>query len=76
MVHDYFAIPPAGMTQEQHKRSVAVAAALSVAKESVSASTSATGSKTAWICRPWRMKLLIWPTRFRMRWRVTARCKH
>ena len=48
MVHDYFAIPPAGMTQEQHTRSVAVAAALSVAKESVSASTSATGSKTAW----------------------------
>ena len=48
MVHDYFAIAPAGMTQEQHKRSVAVAAALSVAKESVSASTSATGSKTAW----------------------------
>jgi len=48
MVHDYFAIPPAGMTQEQHNRSVAVAAALSVAKESVSASPSATGSKTAW----------------------------
>ena len=48
MVDDYFAIPPAGMTQEQNKRSVAVAAALSVAKESVSASTSATGSKTAW----------------------------
>ena len=48
MVHDYFAIPPAGMTQEQHKRSVAVAAALSVAKESVIASTSATGSLTAW----------------------------
>ena len=48
MVHDYFAIPPAGMTQEQLKRSVAVAAALSVAKESVSASTSATGSKASW----------------------------
>jgi len=48
MINGYFALPPAGITQEQHKRTVAVAAALAVAKESVSASTSATGSKTAW----------------------------
>ncbi|MGK3141210.1 hypothetical protein [Pantoea sp. C2G6] len=48
MVNDYFALPPAGITPEQHKRSVAVAAALAVAKESVSASTGATGSKAAW----------------------------
>ncbi|AER32861.1 hypothetical protein ACVWWU_000534 [Pantoea sp. PA1] len=48
MVNDYFSLPPAGMTQEQHKRTVAVAAALAVAKESVSASTSANGSKAAW----------------------------
>lgn len=48
MVHDYFALPPTGITQEQHKRAIAVAAALSVAKESVSASTAATGSKTSW----------------------------
>lgn len=46
MVNDYFSLPPAGMTQEQHKRTVA--AALAVAKESVSASTSANGSKAAW----------------------------
>ncbi|WP_394549517.1 hypothetical protein C1N58_08765 [Pantoea sp. SGAir0180] len=48
MVNDYFSLPPAGMTQEQHKRTVAVAAALAVAKESVSASTSANGSKATW----------------------------
>ncbi|TWD45202.1 hypothetical protein [Pantoea sp. SJZ147] len=48
MVNDYFSLSPAGMTQEQHKRTVAVAAALAVAKESVSASTSANGSKAAW----------------------------
>ncbi|MGP2444017.1 hypothetical protein [Pantoea ananatis] len=48
MVNDYFSLPPAGMTQEQHKRTVAVSAALAVAKESVSASTSANGSKAAW----------------------------
>lgn len=48
MVNDYFSLPSAGMTQEQHKRTVAVAAALAVAKESVSASTSANGSKAAW----------------------------
>lgn len=48
MVNDYFSLPRAGMTQEQHKRTVAVAAALAVAKESVSASTSANGSKAAW----------------------------
>ncbi|MEG3111715.1 MULTISPECIES: hypothetical protein [Pantoea] len=48
MVNDYFGLPSAGVTQEQHKRTVAVAAALAVAEKSVSAATSANGSKAAW----------------------------